>query len=97
MTVSKSACNLIDRHVATDVPDVLELNVDACLAVLMYPEQTPSEHDRARRRLRQIGSWFEGGARATSALIEALAAMDPVRRNRRRIALLAAWTDLHTD
>lgn len=97
MTAFEITSGLVDHHVTTDIPDIVEVNADACLAALVSAERAPGEQDRARRRLRQIGRWFEGNPRQVAALIDALAGMDPVRRNRRKAVLVEAWADLLTD
>jgi hypothetical protein len=94
VNVSEIIHGIVDRYVATDIPDILELDVDACLAVLVDPEQALGEHARARQRLQQLGRWFTGSTHQVAARIEMLSALDPVRRTRRRIALSTAWADL---
>lgn len=97
MTVSEIVHDIADRYVDSDMPDILELDIDACLAVLVGPEQAIGEHARARQRLRQVGRRLKSSAHRNEALIEALAALDPVRRTRRKIALSTAWADLLAD
>ncbi|SEP30578.1 hypothetical protein SAMN02799625_05413 [Methylobacterium sp. UNC300MFChir4.1] len=87
---------LIDRHVSTDVPEAVELHTDACLAVLTSCEVERDEHAHAHARLKQIGGWFGGDPVQVAALIDTLAALDPLRRARRKAVLTRAWADLLT-
>ena len=85
---------IVDRHVSAEDPDAIEINVDACLLILTMAEAAPGEYARARHRLRQVGDWFTAQPAQVQALIDDLAAMDPLRRTRRRAVLVEAWSHL---
>ena len=97
MRAPQPSSHIVDRHVSADDPDAVEINVDACLLVLTMTEAHPGEHARARHRLAQIGGWFRASPAQVRALIDDLAAMDPLRRTRRRTALAEAWSRLLED
>lgn len=85
---------IVNRHVSADDPEAIEINVDACLLVLTTTEAQPGEYAWARHRLAQIGGWFTASPAQVRALIDDLAAIDPLRCTRRRMALAEAWSHL---
>jgi hypothetical protein len=44
--------------------------------------------------LKDAATWFGGSPAQVTALIDGIAAMDPINRDRRKAVLTAAWADL---
>lgn len=88
--------DLIERHVSAEEATPPAISIVSALTVLADANSVPAPAARAaaRRRLADAALWFDGNPTQVAALIDAIAAMDPPNRDRRKAVLSAAWTDL---
>jgi hypothetical protein len=91
-----TVCDLIERHVSAEETAPAAVSIVSALAVLAPTNDAPAPAARsdALRRLREAATWFDGSPAQVTALIDEIAAMDPINRDRRKAVLTAAWADL---
>jgi hypothetical protein len=91
-----TVCDLIERHVSAEEAAPAAISIVSALIILAGADDvpTPAARAAARRRLREAATWFDGSPAQVTALINGIAAMDPINRDRRKAVLTAAWADL---
>jgi hypothetical protein len=91
-----TVCDLIERHVSAEEAAPAAISIVSALTILAGADDvpTPAARAAARRRLKDAATWFDGSPAQVTALIDDIAAMEPLNRDRRKAVLAAAWTDL---
>jgi hypothetical protein len=91
-----TVCDLIERHVSAEEAAPAAISIVSALIILASTDDLPAPAARAaaRRRLKDAATWFDGSPAQVTALIDGIAAMDPINRDRRKAVLTAAWADL---
>ena len=92
--------DLIERHVSAEETAPAAINIVSALSILVAGGThtlAPAARAAARRRLADAALWFDGRPAQIAALINAIAAMEPANRDRRKVVLTAAWADLLTN
>lgn len=88
---------LIERHVSAEETAPAAISIVSALNTLAGRANhapAPAVRAGARRRLADAATWFDGRPAQVAALIDDIAAMDPLNRDRRKAVLTAAWADL---
>ncbi len=89
--------DLIERHVSAEETAPAAINIVSALSILaagVTHTPAPAARAAARRRLADAALWFDGRPAQVSALINAIAAIEPANRERRKAVLTTAWADL---
>jgi hypothetical protein len=91
-----TVCDLMERHVSAEETAPAAISIVSALTILAGTNALPAPAARAaaRCRLKDAATWFDGSPAQVAALIDDIAAMEPLNRGRRKAVLTAAWADL---